>query len=113
VPRRFRPDGTIAAGDMEIIAEEAAIIRRVFTDYAGGLSPRAIAKALNREGVPGPRGGKWTASLILGNAVREIGLLRNRLYAGERVWNRQRFIKDPNNGKRVSRPNPVEAWVVT
>ena len=27
VPRRFRPDGTIAAGDMEIIAEEPARTR--------------------------------------------------------------------------------------
>ncbi len=63
--------------------------------------------------MPGPRGGRWTASLILGNAVREIGLLRNRLYVGERAWNRQRFIKDPNTGRRVSRPNPREAWVIT
>ena len=31
---------------------------------------------------------------------------RNELYAGVLVWNRQRFIKDPNTGKRVSRPNP-------
>ena len=113
VPRRVRPDGTIAAGEMEIVAEEAAVIRRIFTDYASGLSPRTIARALNRDGVPGPRGGQWTASLILGNAVREIGLLRNRLYAGERVWNRQHFIKDPNTGRRVSRPNPKEAWVIT
>jgi site-specific DNA recombinase len=31
---------------------------------------------------------------------------RNELYAGVLVWNRQRFIKDPNTGKYVSRPNP-------
>jgi hypothetical protein len=28
------------------------------------------------------------------------------------VWNRQRFIKDPDTGKRVSRPNPESEWVV-
>jgi site-specific DNA recombinase len=29
------------------------------------------------------------------------------------VWNRQRFIKDPNTGKRVSRPNPEAEWIRT
>jgi hypothetical protein len=28
-------------------------------------------------------------------------------------WNRQRFIKDPNTGKRVSRPNPDAKWIRT
>lgn len=31
--------------------------------------------------------------------------------AGVLVWNRQRFIKDPNTGKRVSRPNPEVKWI--
>src|SRR6478736_6348900 len=53
--------------------------------YAGGLSPRTIARALNQANVPGSRGGRWTASLMLGNAARETGILRNRLYAGELV----------------------------
>jgi len=29
------------------------------------------------------------------------------------VWNRQRYVKDPATGKRVSRINPPEAWIVT
>jgi site-specific DNA recombinase len=29
------------------------------------------------------------------------------------VWNRQRFIKDPKTGKRVSRPNPEAKWIRT
>jgi site-specific DNA recombinase len=71
-------------------------------------SPRRIARALNSEGIPGPRAGHWTASCLLGSAVRQNGVLRNRLYAGERVWNRQRFDKNPTTGKRVSRPNAPE-----
>lgn len=89
------------------------MLRRIFRAYAGGQSPRSIAKGLNAEGIAGPRGGKWTASLLLGGAARETGLLHNRLYIGERVWNRQRFLKDPATGKRVARPNPREAWVVS
>ena len=113
VRRGLRPDGTPITGETEIVPDEAAVVRRVFETYTAGQSPRSIAKALNAEGVPGPRGGKWTASLLLGGAGRETGMLRNRLYVGERVWNRQHFVKDPSTGRRVARPNPREAWVVT
>jgi len=34
------------------------------------------------------------------------GRLNNELYIGKLVWNRQRFIKDLDTGKRVSRLNP-------
>jgi site-specific DNA recombinase len=34
------------------------------------------------------------------------------MYIGRIVWNRQRFIKDPDTGKRVSRLNPRADWVV-
>ncbi len=36
-----------------------------------------------------------------------------RLEGRNRQFNRQRFIKDPNTGKRVSRPNPEAKWVRT
>jgi DNA invertase Pin-like site-specific DNA recombinase len=95
VRRGLRADGTPVTGEMEVVSEEAAVVRRVFEAYAAGQSPRAITRALNAEDVPGPRNGKWTASLLLGGAERETGMLRNRLYIGERVWNRQRFIRTP------------------
>lgn len=34
------------------------------------------------------------------------------MYTGEIVWNRQRFVKDPDTGKRQARPNPESEWVV-
>ncbi|MDU6726769.1 MAG: recombinase family protein [Bradyrhizobium sp.] len=40
-------------------------------------------------------------------------MLNNELYAGVLVWNRQRFVKDPATGKRVSRPNPESQWIRT
>ena len=106
-----RADGTSSNGLRVIEESEATVVRRIFTDYAGGLSPRTIARALNSANVPGPRRGRWTASLILGNAIRETGILRNRLYAGELVWNRQHFIKDPTTGKRIARPNLRAVWI--
>ena len=56
---------------LEIDPEEAKIVRQSFGAYANGQSPRAIARNLNTAGVPGPRGGKWSASLLLGGAERE------------------------------------------
>jgi hypothetical protein len=32
---------------------------------------------------------------------------------GERVWNRQHWVKDPVTGKRVARLNPRQAWITT
>ncbi len=98
------------AGELQIIEEEAAIIRRIFADYVAGVAPRAIAHALNQEGIAAPRGRRWNASTINGNAQRGAGILQNELYAGRIVWNKVRMIKDPDTGKRVSRPNPPDEW---
>jgi hypothetical protein len=98
-------------GGREIDEAEAAVVRRIFAEFAQGRSPREIAVALNGARVPGPNGSTWGPSTIYGNWRRGTGLLNNELYAGELVWNRQRFIKDPTTGKRQARLNPPEAWV--
>ncbi|WP_142850721.1 recombinase family protein [Telmatospirillum sp. J64-1] len=36
----------------------------------------------------------------------------NELYIGRLIWNRLRYIKDPDSGKRVSRLNPKGQWVI-
>jgi site-specific DNA recombinase len=36
---------------------EAQIIRRVFREFAAGISPRNIARRLNDEGIPPPDSG--------------------------------------------------------
>jgi hypothetical protein len=101
------------AGELEIVEEEARIVRRIFSAYAAGRCPREIAGDLNREGVPPPRGTRWNASTINGNAQRGSGLIFNELYVGRIVWNKVRMVKDPETGKRVSRPNPREKWHTT
>jgi site-specific DNA recombinase len=98
-------------GRLEILPDEAAVVRRIFASYVAGQSPRDIAGALNREGIRAPRGGCWNASTIGGSRTRQNGILQNRLYIGQTVWNRQTFIKNPENGRRVSRPNPPSDWM--
>lgn len=99
-------------GERRINTQEAEVINRIFKDYASGLSPRRIAFALNDEGIPGPSGKAWGPSTINGNAKRGTGILNNELYIGRMVWNRLRYIKDPDTGKRVSKLNPKVDWVI-
>lgn len=89
------------------------MLRRIFRGYAAGVSPMALAKRLNAEHVPGPGGASWNPSTIHGNPARGTGVLNNELYVGRLVWNRLRYVKDPDTGKRVSRPNPPSQWVTT
>ena len=63
-------------GERRINQIEAAIIRRIFEEFAKGRSPRAIAGALNKEAIPGPAGKMWGASTIYGNWRRGTGILK-------------------------------------
>jgi len=111
VVKKFDAEGEPMRGERKVNEEQAAVVRRIYQEYANGRSPRAIAKKLNAEGVPGPKGTGWTQSSINGNRRRGIGILNNEIYIGVLVWNRQRFIKDPETGKRVPRFNPEEEWI--
>jgi len=51
-------------GERRINDAEAAIVRRIFEAFAGGMSPRAIAKQLNAESIPGPGGRPWRDTTI-------------------------------------------------
>lgn len=103
--------GTVTTGEREIEPDEARIVERIFRDFIAGVSPKQIAKNLNREGIAGPFGGAWSPSTIYGSSKRGTGILNNELYAGRLVWNRLRYVKNPDTGKRVSRLNPETEWM--
>ncbi len=105
--------------------ERVGVVKRVFQMSAEeGRGLRAIADALNREGLPSPRGpewsriysGKWSLSTIR-------SLLLNPHYKGDLVWNRRtdaRFFSI-KSGRAVERPtaygvrlepNAQEDWIV-
>ncbi|MCZ6528784.1 MAG: recombinase family protein [Chloroflexi bacterium] len=113
IVRRILDDGSVSTGEREINPDQAAIVKRIFREYAEDTAPRRIAGRLNAEGVPSPRGGQWNASTINGSRQRRNGILNNELYLGRITYNRQRFLKDPETGKRVSRLNPEHEWIVT
>ena len=99
-----------------INGKEAETVRRIFEMAAEGGSLKAIAKALNHDGVAParPRAGKRYATWCP-TAIREM--LRRELYIGRIVWNRSHFVKQPArtsgfgengqpaNGRFLSSPN--------
>jgi DNA invertase Pin-like site-specific DNA recombinase len=111
VARTLDERGERIKGDRAINPAQAAIVQRIFGMFATGSSPIAIAKALNAEGLPGPEGRAWRDTTIRGHALRGTGILRNELYVGRLIWNRLRYVRDPQSGKRISRVNPETDWV--
>ena len=111
VVRELDEHGDLIRGGRRIDEAEALVLRRIFEMFAGGKSPRAIAKMLNAEGIPGPHARAWCDTMIRGHRLRGCGILHNEIYIGSLVWNRQTFIKDPINGRRVPRYNPETEWV--
>jgi DNA invertase Pin-like site-specific DNA recombinase len=74
------------SGARRIDEAEAAIVRRIFEEYAAGRSRRAIALQLNKDGVPGPFGRPWRDTAIRGHITRGTGILNNELYIGRLMW---------------------------
>jgi site-specific DNA recombinase len=66
--------------------QAVSLVRRVFHEYLGGHSLRAIAVVLNAEGIQTPRGKLWD-----GRRVRDV--LTNAAYAGRYVWGDQQTGK--------------------
>jgi site-specific DNA recombinase len=99
----------ISGVKLEIAEEEAAVVRRIFETYAAGSSQAAIAKTLNAESVPSPNPPKtrpvrtWCVSSI-------FEMLRNERYRGVFVWNRTKKERNPETGRKTSRPRPESDW---
>ncbi len=112
VVRELDDRGKVTTGLRKINPEHAEIVLRIFREYAAGKGTKSIARDLNRDGVPGPTGREWAANAITGNVERRNGILNNEMYIGRIVHNRQSFVKDPDTGKRQSRINPPEEWII-
>lgn len=109
LPYGYRVTST---GQRAIVPEQAEVVRRIFSDYASGVSPRVIACALNAEGIRTGRGGTWSPSAIYPDKRRGIGVLTNPIYIGRQVWNRSHWVKHPETGRRVRRERPEAEWIM-
>lgn len=90
----------------------AAVVRRIFADYAAGRSFAAIAESLNAEGAPQPRahvtrtGQGWMATGIR-------AMLLNERYVGRWVYGEREWVKASGSNTRRPRQRKSGALVTT
>jgi site-specific DNA recombinase len=88
-----------------IRAEEAEIVRLIFSEYLTGRSTSQIAKALNAKSVKPPQGARtrcqesWSKEAV-------YSILQNERYIGKTYWNRSYQVRDPDTGKKEVRLRP-------
>jgi len=110
LPYGYRVAGV---GQRVIDETQALIVRRIFAEYIDGSSPRTIVSGLNRDRVPATRADTWCMTAVHGDVRRGIGILANQIYVGRQVWNRSRFVKHPETGRRVRQERPSSEWITT
>ncbi len=82
------------------------VVRRVFREADAGKPIRAIARGLNEEGVPTPKGGReWYPRSVW-------SILRNTAYKGEVYANVHRFEENETTGRKTKhKVRPREEWI--
>lgn len=102
--------GRTVNGVREVDPEQAAIVRRIFEEFAGGRGVRNILDGLVADGVPWENGRPWLWRSILGRAILDEGILRNEMYLGRLIYNKRLTLRDPATGKKRYRVQPRSAW---
>ncbi|MGA0544388.1 recombinase family protein [Brevundimonas sp. VNH65] len=111
--RKLPPSADGKNGRREVDPIQAEVVRRIFKEYLDGRTPLEIAKGLNADNIPGPRGGPWKPGAIYGNRDAGTGILRNRLYAGINEWGRTVTKHNRHKGTSTAKvTDPADRLVV-
>jgi site-specific DNA recombinase len=109
----YRTTRGVEGAEWVVFEPEAELVRRIFREYADGLSMKALVVRLNAEGVPFPAKVTRQGPTRRGRAVSTIHtILMNEKYLGRWAWNKAKFIMDPETGKRTAVRRPKDDWVV-
>jgi site-specific DNA recombinase len=118
VPLGFRYVGEPHPGHLEIDAEEAALVRRIFEMCLSGISTWGIARRLTAERVPSRRDRQpWAKKATGRKGLKGSGagvwhhssvghILRNEAYIGTLYWN-----KSVRRTKTTIAYRPPEEWI--
>jgi len=74
-------DGSKERTKLELYPHRAPVVARIFRKFLAGAGLKDIARVLNSEGIPAPRGKGWGKTTI-------HGILVNEAYTGTLVWGR-------------------------
>ncbi len=97
-------------GVREIDEAEAAVIRRIYQEYADGKRTGEIIAGLNAENIPAPGGGIWRKPALLGSSRKREGILRTEIYLGKLVFNKTRVVREPVTNKKRFVLLPEDQW---
>ena len=78
--RRILYGYIIQNGELVVLAEEAATVKRIFSNYLKGLSYQALAEMLNDEKIP------YSSEVADWNKHKVKRLLENSRYIGEKEY---------------------------
>jgi site-specific DNA recombinase len=107
VPYGYRrvPRGPDGPAHLVAYEAEAAVVRRIFADFVGGVTIRRLAKTLAADGIASPDGKPVWPLATIGR------LLRNEAYVGRLYWNRTTTVYDPTVGRNRQTRRPREEWI--
>jgi len=93
--RRVPRSAATGQAHHEVYEPEAAVVRRIFTDRAAGITVREICRRLNADAIPSPTGKPtWGHSTL-------CRLLRNEAYIGRVYYNRTESVPDRRPTRRT------------
>ncbi len=96
--RIFKRDGKIKYPTLEIVQDEADIVRLIFRLYADGIGATKICSRLNAIGSKPKIGNLWTPPCI-------YSMLDNPLYIGKIKWGARKTVKTVSDGE-IKKSNP-------
>ncbi|MGO9101722.1 MAG: recombinase family protein [Mycobacterium sp.] len=104
--RRIARSTATGQAHHEIYEPEAAVVRRIFTDRAAGITMREICRRLNADAIPSPTGKPtWGHSTL-------CRLLRNEAYIGRVYYNRTESVPDRRPTRRNRQvPRNRDEWI--
>jgi len=105
-PYGYRKCEKSNGSNREIDPAISPIVQRIYRAFADGASAHRIARDLNEDGIPAPRGGTWDGRTIRGNADRQEGILNNPIYIGRVLLFRTTHQIHPETENRVIVPTP-------
>ncbi len=92
-------------GKLEVVPEEAEVVKKIFSDFLSGKSIHAITKELNCSGLPAARSTVWNRTTV-------TKILMNEKYTGNMILQKT-YCQDFRTKKQVVNNGQVRKYEVT
>ncbi len=105
IPNNFHPYGyKLIDHQLQVVPEEAEVVKRIFDLYLSGMGIQAISKVLNNDGILTRDGAKWYDSTV-------YRILHNEVYVGNLLLQKT-YICDYLNKKKKQNHGILPQYLV-